>query len=90
MGMSGNTSDRHQCDPMREIDRMLLEDVMQRYKVETNATAVAFRTGALMVVLTLLAVMLGHTIAHSDRTITAAKAPHENGYSTPFGGRQLW
>ena len=75
---------------MREIDLMLLEDVMQRYNVETNATAIAFGTAALTVVLMLVAAMFAHSTSHSDRTMTAAKAAHENAHSIPFDVRQLW
>jgi len=55
---------------------MLLEDVMLRYKTETTTTAVACRTGAMVVVLLAVGAMLAHSVLTGSRQMTAAtKAP---------------
>jgi hypothetical protein len=61
-------------DPMREIDLILLEDVMRRYPVEINATAKLFQIGGLVLVLLMVAGILVHDIVHHDPSATA-RAP---------------
>jgi hypothetical protein len=70
-------------DPIREIDLILLEDVMLRYKTETTTTAIACRTGAMIVILLAVAGMLAHSVIAGGRQMTAAaKAPQlERGYT---------
>ena len=61
-------------DPMREIDLILLEDVMRRYPVEVSATARMFQTGGLVFVLLALLGMLAHDVVRRDPSATA-RAP---------------
>ena len=61
-------------DPMREIDLILLEDVMRRYPVEVNAAAKLFQIGGLVLVLLMVAGILVHDIVHHDPSATA-RAP---------------
>ena len=63
---------RDPYDPMHEIDLILLEDVMLRHSVETTRTAVACRTGVMVVVLLAVGGMLGHAIFAGSRQMTAA------------------
>ncbi len=70
-------------DPMHEIDLMLLEDAMLRYKPETTATAVACRTGAMIVVLLAVTGMFAHAVLVGNQQMTAAtQVPQlEQGYT---------
>lgn len=61
-------------DPMREIDLMVLEDVMRRYPVEVTATATRFQVAGLLFVLLAVLGVLVHDIAYRDPSATA-RAP---------------
>jgi hypothetical protein len=63
-------------DPMREIDLIVLEDVMKRYPVTVTPTARLFQAGSLMLVLLALAAMLAHEVAYRGPAATeSASAP---------------
>jgi hypothetical protein len=59
-------------DPMREIDLMLLEDVMRHYPIEANTTVRWFQAGALVLV---AAGVLGILAFDAARNDTVARAP---------------
>jgi hypothetical protein len=59
---------------MREIDLVLLEEIMKRYPVEVNATARRFQIGSMVLVLLALVGLLAHEIATHDPSV-AAVAP---------------
>lgn len=61
-------------DPMREIDLILLEDVMRRYPVEVNATASVFQIAGLVCAMLAVLGLLVHDIVHRDPSATA-RAP---------------
>lgn len=61
-------------DPMREIDLILLEDVMRRYPVEVTATAKLFQVGGLVLLLLAVTGLLVHDIVYRDPSATA-RAP---------------
>jgi hypothetical protein len=48
--MPENRSSRNRTDPMREIDLLVLEDLMMRRNFEINRTAVAAQTACLTLV----------------------------------------
>lgn len=58
-------------DPMREIDLIILEDIMKRYPVEVNATARHFQVGSMVLVLLALVGLLAHEIASYDPSAMA-------------------
>jgi hypothetical protein len=57
-------------DPMREIDLILLEDVMRRYPVEVNATASVFQIAGLVCAMLAVLGLLVHDI-YRDPSATA-------------------
>jgi hypothetical protein len=73
---------RNQYDPMREIDLLLLEDIMTmtRRNFETNNHALAFQTAALSAVVLLLCGIVLHSVARPAATV-AAVMPAEIGTS---------
>lgn len=60
---------------MREIDLILLEDVMRHYPAEVNATARWFQVGGLILV---AAGVLGILAFDAVRNDTVARAPAES------------
>ena len=58
---------------MREIDLILLEEVMHRRNFDTDANARTFQLAALMVVLLAVVAVLAHAVVYGDRTETAAR-----------------
>ena len=58
-------------DPIRELDLILLEDVMRRYPVEVNATAKLFQIGGLALVLLAVLGLLVHDMVYRDPSATA-------------------
>ena len=61
-----------QChDPMREIDLILLEDVMRQGAIETNAWARSFQLAALLIVGGCVLFVLVHDLTHSNTSISA-------------------
>ena len=64
-----------QChDPMREIDLILLEDVMRQGAIETNAWARSFQLAALLIVGACVLFVLVHDLTHSNTSISAPPA----------------
>jgi hypothetical protein len=61
-------------DPMREIDLILLEDVMRQGAIETNATARSFQMAALLLVGACVLFVLVHDLTHSNTSISAPPA----------------
>ena len=68
---------------MREIDRMLLEEVLQHTRAETPATAVVFPPAVVIAILLLGAALLAQAVVSGERTVVAGKAMPENGYLAP-------
>lgn len=79
-------------DPMREIDLMLLEDVMQRYKVKADTRVRRAQTAALLVVLAAFGAMFGHAVIQRERPVTASAGGTQQdvGISTRFDNRWFW
>jgi hypothetical protein len=69
----------------REIDLILPEDIMFRHhNIGITRTAVACRTGAMLVVLLGAAAVLAHSVVTGGRQLTAAtKAPQLEQRHTP-------
>jgi hypothetical protein len=91
--MLRNTTHRHRYryDPMREIDQMLLEEVMLRHNVETTRTAAVLRTGAMLVVLLGVVTILAHSLIVGNRVVTAANGPQlERGHNSQHDERWFW
>lgn len=66
---------RRDCtDPMREIDLILLEDVMRQGAIATNATARSFQMAALLLVGACVLFVLVHDLAYSNTSISAPPA----------------
>ena len=64
-----------QChDPMREIDLILLEDVMRQGAIETNAWTRSFQLAALLIVGGCVLFVLVHDLTHSNTSISAPPA----------------
>ena len=66
---------RRDCtDPMREIDLILLEDVMRQGAIETNALARSFQLAALLLVGACALFVLVHDLTHGNTSINAPPA----------------
>ena len=57
--------DRHH-DPMRELDLLLLEDIMMRRHFQPTKTAMALQTTCMLLVLLGVGVMFAHTLLHPE------------------------
>jgi hypothetical protein len=62
-------------DPMREIDLLLMEDIMMRRNFATDARAKVAKTLCMLVVLAALGGMFVHALTHSDATSVVAAPP---------------
>lgn len=61
-------------DPMREIDLLLLEDIMMRRNFDTTARQRALQTGGILLVLASLIVVFIHALTHQD-IVAAGNSP---------------
>ena len=72
-------------DPMREIDLLLMEEIMMRRNFPTDARARALQTLCLLKLLAALAGMFIHALTHRDVTsIVSVPALHETPNRTPM------
>ena len=69
---------------MREIDEILLEDVMLRHSVETTKTAGRYQTAALLMVLFGVLAMLAHSFTLSARTVRLPRDRSSSRAYTPY------
>ena len=79
-------------DPMREIDLMLLEGVMQQRNFASGAQARRIQTAALLIVLTAMVAILAHAVVAGERSVTAAvhEPTQDIGIGTRFDRRWFW
>jgi hypothetical protein len=86
--MAAKTSTARRDDPMREIDLILLEEVMQRRNFDAGRNARTVQIGSLMVVLLGLVAVFAHALVQDQRSATAAAgdkldAAHYANFSPP-------
>jgi hypothetical protein len=62
-------------DPIREIDLLLMEDIMMRRNFPTDARAKVVQTLCMLVVLVALGGMFVHALTHNDATSLVAAPP---------------
>jgi hypothetical protein len=60
-------------DPMREIDQLLLEDLMMRRNFQPTKTAMALQTTCMLLVLLGVGVIFAYALRHPD--VGAAATP---------------
>jgi hypothetical protein len=79
-------------DPLREMDLILLEDVMQRWNTKADARGRAVKAGGFVLVVLVLAVVVAHAVIYGSAVMAAAKAqqPQQNGYDTTIDNRWFW
>jgi hypothetical protein len=53
-------------DPMREVDLLLLEDIMMRRTLEPTKSEVALKTICMLLILLGVGVIFAHTLKHPD------------------------
>ena len=66
---------RSDPDPMREIDLLLVEDIMMRHNFPADARTRALQTGCMLLVLAALTGIFIHALRHRDATSIVSVPP---------------
>jgi hypothetical protein len=82
--MPGNSTPRP-IDPMREIDLLLMEEIMNRRNFQTDARARALQTFCMLVMLAALMGIFIHAATHKDAaSVVSVPALLESGGRMPM------
>jgi hypothetical protein len=87
--MTANPSRRNRTDPMREIDLLLLEELMMSRNFETSRTCVVVQTACLTVVGLFFFVAFFYALTHPEPigTVLSNQSSHtEIGWTSEYSG----